>query len=71
MTSKITLATAALLLMAFSSVSVVGASSIAPPAHTASTCRQAFGFAAPRSAARPDAYHYHGGPKSNDTLEIG
>jgi hypothetical protein len=65
MTSKITLA-ASVILIALSSAAVASTANVPPHHHAA----QAFDFAAPMSAAEPNAYQYHGGPKSNATIEV-
>jgi hypothetical protein len=64
MTSKITL-TAAALLLALSSMAVARTAN-APPRMTAAQAGHAFNWAPAASADAPDAYRYHGGPKSND-----
>jgi hypothetical protein len=69
MTSKITIA-ASVMLVALSSAAVASTPNVAPRHHVAQAFRQAFDFAAPTSAAEPHEYRYHGGPKSNDTIEI-
>jgi hypothetical protein len=65
MTSKITLAASAILI-ALSSAAVASTANVPPRHHAA----QAFNFAALTSAAEPTAYQYHGGPKSNATIEV-
>ena len=67
MTSKITLAASAILI-ALSSAAVASTANVPPRHHTAQGSREAFDFAAPM--AQPDAYQYHGGPKSNSTIEV-
>ncbi|WP_157450232.1 hypothetical protein [Bradyrhizobium sp. ARR65] len=69
MTSKITLAASAML-VALSSAAVASTPNVAPRHRAAHAFSQAFDLAAPTSAAKPNEYRYHGGPKSNDTTEI-
>jgi hypothetical protein len=69
MTSKITLAASAIL-VALSSAAVASTANVPPRHHAAQASPQAFDFAAPTSAAEPNAYQYHGGPKSNSTTEV-
>jgi hypothetical protein len=63
-TNKLTL-TAAALLVAFSGMAAVGAANAAPHP-IPEQARQAYNQAAPASLDAPDAYRYHGGPKSDD-----
>jgi hypothetical protein len=69
MTSKITLAASAILI-AISSAAVASTANVPPRHHAAQASPQAFDFAAPTSAGEPNAYQYHGGPKSNSTIEV-
>jgi hypothetical protein len=71
MTSKIITLAASAVLIALSNAAVARTASVVPLRHHAAhASREAFDFAAPTPAAQPDAYHYHGGPKSNSTIQF-
>jgi hypothetical protein len=71
MISKIlSLAAASTVLMALSTAAVASTSSVQHRHYAAQAPSRAFDFAALAPAAQTDAYHYHGGPKSNSTIDI-